>query len=167
MQPIHIAELTSQHHPEYRAFFTTGLIQDEDNFRITPTDDADATFPTLGTADSFTLGAYVNGTLGGVVSFTRDGATRQKLRHKGILFRMYVSPAYRGRGIARALIEAVIARARLLPDMEQINLTVVSSNPTARALYEKLGFVTFGTEPNAIKWKGRYFDEQQMVLRLA
>jgi len=164
--PMNIEELSASQLQLYKDFLATGLHQDEDNFRITPEDDADASFPTQGTPDSFTLGAFVEGELAGVVSFARDGETRQKLRHKGILFRMYVSPRFRGQGVARTLIEAVIARARTLPGIEQINLTVIAGNHTAMALYQKLGFVVFGTEPNAIKWRGRYFAEHQMVLRL-
>jgi ribosomal protein S18 acetylase RimI-like enzyme len=79
---------------------------------------------------------------------------------------MYVSKQYRGMGIARRLIEEVVMKAKWLKDIEQINLTVISNNENAKKLYEKLGFETFGSERNAIKWKGKYFDEDQMVLGL-
>jgi len=55
-------------------------------FRITPTDDLNAPFPTKDTEDSFTLGAFVGSELARIVSFERDGKDREKLRHKGILF---------------------------------------------------------------------------------
>lgn len=151
---------------EYKNFLAVGLIEDEENFRITATDDLHALFPTTDTTDSFTLGAYVNNALAGVVSFTRDGTDREKLRHKGILFRMYVSGAFRGRGIAKKLIAATIDRVKNINDIEQINLTVISNNATAKNLYYKFGFVTFASEKNAIKWKGKYFTEDQMVLFL-
>jgi len=163
---IVITELTSIDLAAYKAFLTQGLTSDEEHFRITPTDEEHAGFPTTGSADSFTLGAFIDGTLAGVASFEREGKNREKLRHKGLLFRMYVSPAHRGHGIARRLIEEVITRARHLPDIEQINLTVIAANSTAKHLYTKLGFKTYGTERNAIKWKDRYFDEDLMVLLL-
>jgi RimJ/RimL family protein N-acetyltransferase len=162
-----IVELMSHRGKEYKDFFIQGLAQDEDNFRITPGDELDAPFPTRDKKDSFTLGAYVKDLLAGVVSFTRDGSDREKLRHKGILFRMYVGKEFRGHGIARKLIEEVVNRVEKIQDIEQINLAVVSTNSNAKALYEKIGFKVFGTENKAIKWRGKYFDEDQMFLRLA
>jgi RimJ/RimL family protein N-acetyltransferase len=164
-KPI-IKEIKSDQLTSYKEFLRTGLIEDEDNFRLTANDDEEAPFPTNNKEDSFTLGAYINNELAGVVSFERDGAEREKLRHKGILFRMYISKKFRGRGVGRELIGAVMQRAEKLPGIEQINLTVIENNEAAKALYRKCGFVTFGSEKRAIKWKGRYFTEDQMVLFL-
>jgi GNAT superfamily N-acetyltransferase len=122
---IEIQEMKSQRLEEYHAFLGAGLSRDAEHFRITPADDAAAPFPTQDKEDSFTLAAFADGALAGVVSFERDGKTREKLRHKGILFRMYVDGAFRGRGIGRQLIGEVIARAARLGDIERINLTVV------------------------------------------
>jgi cyclohexyl-isocyanide hydratase len=162
-----ITEIKSDQIEQYKNFFTYGLINDEENFRITTDDDRNAPFPTRDKADSFTLGAYTGSVLTGIVSFARDGADREKLRHKGILFRMYVSGDFRGQGIAKQLIEVLVNRVKTIPDIEQINLTVISNNASAKRLYEKFGFVTFGTEKNAIKWKNKYFDEDQMALKLS
>jgi ribosomal protein S18 acetylase RimI-like enzyme len=79
---------------------------------------------------------------------------------------MYVSKDFRGQGIAKKLIETLIERVRQISDIEQINLTVIANNDNAKNLYEKFGFVTFGSESNAIKWKGKYFTEDQMTLKL-
>ena len=79
---------------------------------------------------------------------------------------MYVSKEFRGKGIAKKLIEELINRVREIEDIEQINLTVIANNANAKTLYEKFGFSTFGSEQNAIKWKDKYFTEDQMVLRL-
>lgn len=166
MSTLAITEIKSDQNEQYKRFLNFGLFHDEENFRITPEDDLNAPFPTADKPDSFTLGAYAGNELAGIVSFTRDGENREKLRHKGILFRMYVSKDFRGQGIAKKLIGAVIERVKEIPDIEQINLTVIANNDTAKTLYEKFGFVTFGSEPNAIKWKGKYFTEDQMVLKL-
>jgi ribosomal protein S18 acetylase RimI-like enzyme len=166
MNNFEIIEIKSDQREKYKAFLTFGLINDEENFRISPNDDFGASFPTKDSLDSFTLGAYVDSEFAGVVSFARDGGDREKLRHKGILFRMYVSKDYRGQGVAKKLIEELIERVKLIADIEQINLTVISNNDNAKKLYEKIGFVTFGSEKNAIKWKGKYFAEDQMTLSL-
>ncbi len=163
-----IHELTAAQADDYKAFLLTGLTEHADLFRLTVADERDAPFPTSGTADSFTLLATdtETGNWLGVVSFERDGKNRQKLRHKGILFRMYVDQAAAGQGIGRALIVAVIERAKQLPDMEQINLTLVGHNDRARRLYESIGFVRFGLERNAFKLNGHYTDEASMTLCL-
>lgn len=149
----------------YRALLIPGLTQDADSFRIAPEDEENAPFPTQNRPDSFTLGTFVDEQLAGVVSFQREGADRVKLRHKGLLIRMYVSPSHRGRSLARQLIQEVIDRARLLDGLEQINLTVVSTNP-AKRLYERFGFRTFSTEKDAINWQGTYLTEDTMKLVL-
>ncbi|WP_051312725.1 GNAT family N-acetyltransferase [Sporocytophaga myxococcoides] len=161
-----IKEIKSDQKEFYKQFLGHGLIHDEENFRISPNDDLHLEFPTKDKEDSFTLGAYIDNTLAGIVSFERDGFNREKLRHKGTLFRMYVSYEFRGQGISKELIDALLVRVRMIVDIEQINLTVISNNDKAKGLYEKFGFKTFSSEEHAIKWKGKYFTEDQMVLRL-
>ena len=163
---LEILELRSAQAAEYKRFFMEGLIRDEESFRISPGDESNAPFPTEGRPDSFTLGAYLDGDLAGVVSFQREGRDREKLRHKGLLFRMYVRPEARGQGVGRALIGEVAARADRLGDIERINLTVIAENAGAKRLYERAGFTIFATEADAIKWKGKTFAENQMVLTL-
>ena len=166
MDNLKIKEIKSDQNKEYKEFFTLGLINDENNFRISPNDDLDALFPTKDRSDSFTLGAYLDNELAGIVSFERDGEQREKLRHKGLLFRMYVSESFRGKGIGKKLVETLVQRVKAISDIEQINLTVISDNENAKGLYKKFGFETFSIEQNAIKWKNNYFTEEQMVLRL-
>jgi ribosomal protein S18 acetylase RimI-like enzyme len=162
---IEIKEIKSDQLTAYKSFLTKGLIDDEESFRITPGDDAHAAFPTKDATDSFTIGLYADDQLAGVASFERDGANREKLRHKGLLFRMYVAKAYRGLGLAKKLIEGVLERVKKT-DIEQINLTVIATNTKAKDLYQKFGFKTFSIEERAIKWKGKYFTEEQMVYRV-
>ena len=166
MDKLEVLEIKSDQLKQYKDFLSVGLLYDEENFRITPTDDLTAPFPTKDKEDSFTLGAFIDKQLTGIVSFSRDGIDREKLRHKGVLFRMYVSNSFRGKGIAKKLIGELLNRVKQIDSIEQINLTVIANNAYAKTLYEKFGFITFGTEQNAIKWKGKYFTEDQMVLRL-
>lgn len=163
-----LIDLTEGDTAPYQGFLMTGLRDHADAFRLSVGDEAGAAFPTRGTADSFTVAAVdtATGRWLGVVSFAREGDTREKLRHKGLLFRMYVSADSAGKGIGRALIQAVIDRARRLPNLEQINLTVIASNERAVRLYTSFGFVPFSREERAIKYNGTYFDEMTMALRL-
>jgi len=84
-----------------------------------------------------------------------------KLRHKGVLWGMYVVPEGRGSGLAAALVETLLAHAG--KEVEQVQLTVVVSNPQARRFYQRMGFVEYGLEEKALKYKGAYFDEVLMV----
>lgn len=163
---IEIKEILSTEVEQYRKFLAAGLQSDEENLLVTFTENSSAPFPTKDRNDSFTLGAYVENILAGIVSFTRDGEDREKLRHKGIISTMFVSKEFRGHGIAGRLLEALIQRVRSISDIEQINLIVISTNTGAKQLYEKFGFKKYGTELNSIKWKGKYFSEDQMVLHL-
>ncbi len=166
MNTIEIKEIVSADIRHYAQFLLAALQTDKENLLITAADDIFSQFPTKDRNDSFTIGGYINGVLAGVVSFVRDGENRQKLRHKGIISTMVVSPAFRGHGIAKNLLEEVIQRAKSIPGIEQINLVHISSNTIARQLYEKYGFRKFGTERHSIKWEGNYQDEDLMVLYL-
>jgi len=42
----------------------------------------------------------------------------------------------------------------------------VSGQEAARSLYLSLGFTTYGVEPRGLKVGERYFDDENMVLRL-
>ena len=53
---------------------------------------------------------------------------------------MYVAPEYAGRGVGQKLLTACIERAREIPGLEQLQLTVTDSNARAKSLYEKAGF---------------------------
>jgi RimJ/RimL family protein N-acetyltransferase len=85
----------------------------------------------------------------------------EKETHKGVLWGMYVRPEARGAGVARRLVEAVIAYARAR--VELIQLSVVVGNEQARRLYARLGFVEYGIEKNSLKFCGRYYDEILMA----
>ena len=118
-----------------------------------------------GNDESFVLGAFAaDGTLLGVTGLHRQA--RVKTGHKAHVWGMYVVPAFRGQGIGRALLEAVIERARALPGLRQLNLTVTASNEAARALYRSCGFETFGLERAALRVDGQYYDTEYMALRL-
>lgn len=65
----------------------------------------------------------------------------------GYVCNVAVSPHFRRRGVASALIQAQIDLAKV-NGLSEISLEVRSSNAAARALYEKFGFVRLGTRPN-------------------
>lgn len=114
--------------------------------------------------EKYVLGAWQEDELVGMVAFTRF--QRRKRRHRGLISGMYVMPHARGQGIGKALLAAVIQRARTLPDLEEIVLGVTIGNDTARALYRKMRFESSHVEPRFLRVEGHYFDLEGMTLRL-
>lgn len=112
-------------------------------------------------AEGATFGAFLDGRLVGTCSIFR--LTRLKERHKAYLVGMYVAPAARRTGVGRALVAAVIDRARAMPGLRQVLLGVEAGNGPARALYEAFGFEAFGYERAALLVDGVAYDEVHMV----
>jgi ribosomal protein S18 acetylase RimI-like enzyme len=81
--------------------------------------------------------------------------------HKGMLTGMYVRAAAQGSGLASALVEAVVERAR--GRVILVELSVVTTNERALRLYRRHGFEIYGVDPCALKIGDRYFDEYQLT----
>jgi RimJ/RimL family protein N-acetyltransferase len=98
----------------------------------------------------------------GVAGFHVNGSA--KLRHKGVLWGMYVRPDARGTGLAARLVQRVIEHGQSV--VEEICLTVVASNTAAHRLYRAAGFEQYGLERRALKVGDAYHDEMLMALQL-
>jgi ribosomal protein S18 acetylase RimI-like enzyme len=109
-------------------------------------------------------GAYHHAELYGFVGLERE--QRTKNRHKATVMGLYVAPEMGGQGVGRALLDALIAHARL-NGVESLVLTVTEGNERARRLYEGAGFRSFGVEPDAIRVAGRPHAKNHMQLNLA
>jgi ribosomal protein S18 acetylase RimI-like enzyme len=116
--------------------------------------------------DSFILGGFLGDELVGIVAFGREAAL--KMRHKAGVYQVYVAPEARGLGLGRLLMEQLLARARETPGVEQVLLSVSTTQEAARALYASLGFETYGQERRALKLPdGKALDEELMVCWVA
>lgn len=91
---------------------------------------------------------------------------RIKLRHRAGIWGVYCDPAARGRGLGRAVVQAAIDTARSWPGVKLIGLAVTARSPKVRALYESLGFIHWGTEPDSIEIDGVGADDHYLCLRL-
>ncbi len=73
---------------------------------------------------------------------------------------MGMLPKVRSRGLGTLLLNRLIAWAKEVPQLEKINLRVISNNPRAMGLYRKLGFLEEGRRIREIKYSdGSYADE--------
>ena len=77
-----------------------------------------------------------------------------------------MTPAHRGAGIGRALVDAAIEFAGNLDGVTHVHLSVAETEHAAQALYERLGFRTWGTEPVAIRVGDMSVAEHHMILRV-
>jgi RimJ/RimL family protein N-acetyltransferase len=112
--------------------------------------------------DKFTIGAFDGDTIIGICSVNLE--TRKKTRHVGEIIQMYVKPEYSGRKIGLQLIETTIAEAFGVPHVEQLVLSVVTTNIPANRVYEKAGFVEYGKLKHHFKTGNEYADQRMMVL---
>jgi ribosomal protein S18 acetylase RimI-like enzyme len=115
-----------------------------------------------GDAENFIVGAFEPQTAVGMVGCYQE--VPLKRRHKAWIWGVFVAPVSRGKGIARSLMHAAIERAKSIPGVDMLLLTVGVGQPAPRKLYESLGFRSFGIEPGGLKIGDDSRDEENMVL---
>ena len=106
--------------------------------------------------ESFIMGAFDEGELVGMVGFLK--LEKIKLRHRGIIWGMFVQPKVQGRGIGSELMRNTLEKAAQIQHLQKINLDVNAENPAAIRLYEKMGFISFGLDKNALFVDGKMYD---------
>lgn len=74
-----------------------------------------------------------------------------------ILTSLFVKPAHRRKGVATAMIQECIRRARRARK-PAVALTVNNANKGAKALYRRLGFCSF-TADKTVTWMGLALDQ--------
>lgn len=114
-------------------------------------------------AASVIFGVFAPGLVGAAGLYREK---RPKTGHKARVWGMYVSPAHRGRGHGRRLLEAAVAYARTLQGVTVVHLSVTEAAPAARRLYESAGFEVWGSEPEGMRHEGRALVEHHMIRRL-
>jgi ribosomal protein S18 acetylase RimI-like enzyme len=103
------------------------------------------------------FGAWEQNRLIGSVAL--EFSAKPKTRHSALLLAMYVKPAYRGRGVGKALLQAAETSVAEREQIRVLTLTLTEGNESAMRLYRATGFVAWGVEPLAIftsaGYKGR------------
>jgi RimJ/RimL family protein N-acetyltransferase len=152
---MHVARLTASDAPEYRELMLEAYEQASDAFTSTAEERSRESLSwwqrriesTDGLTESF--GAFAQSSMIGTVAL--EYAAKPKTRHSALLIGMYIRPAWRGAGAAKALLHAAIASAVARPEIQNVRLTVTEGNEPAIRLYKSAGFVAWGTEPQAIR----------------
>ncbi len=99
----------------------------------------------------------------GMTGIARAGSP--KTRHSAWIWGVYVKPGWRGLHIAEELIRSCFewAKARKIAIAK---LGVAAVNQSAIRCYERCGFKIYGTEPYAVFYEGKYYDEHLMYCPL-
>jgi ribosomal protein S18 acetylase RimI-like enzyme len=164
---IEIRTLAPEDASAFRALRLRALLEDPIPFLSSYEEEADCSVEDvairLRASDPATrvLGAFRHGALVGTLGSYRHALL--KARHRANLWGMYVAPEERQRGIGNALLSMAIKQLRALGDIEQIELTVVTSAHAARNLYRAAGFQCQGLLRRAMKTGNGYFDEELLV----
>ncbi|RDK12309.1 GNAT family N-acetyltransferase [Cupriavidus lacunae] len=113
------------------------------------------------TEDKAVFGAFEGTALAGVVGVMRE--EKRKHRHKAFIWGMYVAPGWRDCKLGRALMDCAMAQAAAMPGVRQVTLCVNAGSAGAVRLYESLGFVRTGLEPDALYVAPHFHDKLDMV----
>lgn len=144
-----LRRLTSQDATALRALWAEGLrnipaafLLTEEELLAIPEDRFAAGIPA-----QHWFGAFQKETLVGYVAARPGNVSR--LRHTADIGPLYVAPSAQGQGLGRALMETLLNHLTG-EGLLQVELSVDATNTKAIALYESLGFATFGRRPRSV-----------------
>jgi len=122
---------------------------------------SDAEWETLmptGSGPNERFGLFLEGRLVGSAGFFVERG--RKLRHRGVLVGVYVTPAARGRGFGEALVRRVVEHAR-----GHVDVLLTGGSAAGAPLYRRIGFEPYGFLRDAIRVGGASHDEELLAIR--
>jgi GNAT superfamily N-acetyltransferase len=124
MMTVDVRRLGVDDAEDFRALRLEGFARHPLQFRYAPEDEADLPLEAMRArlASDLVVGAFAGGRLVGIGAFSRFGGV--KLRHRGLLWGMYVRGEARGSGAADAIVGAIVEHAR--GQVELLQLTVMA-----------------------------------------
>jgi ribosomal protein S18 acetylase RimI-like enzyme len=130
---IEVRRLTTEDAEAYHALRIEGFARHPLVFRYSPGEEAALSTERVRArlASEHVVGAWVDGALAGIGGWSRFAG--DKLRHKGLLWGMYVREEARGLGLGDRIVQALVDDARR--HVELLLLTVVADNARAIRLY--------------------------------
>lgn len=148
----------------YRALRLEGLMRHPQAFGASHDDEAILSVEQFAgrVEDALIFGARSSVDLSLIGTMAIRIPTAEKLRHKALLWGVYVRPEARGLGVGAALLSHVLDHAATL--VEEVTLVVGADNAPAFAMYCRAGFEQYGLEKRALKLGDSYVDERLMAL---
>lgn len=110
------------------------------------------------------MGLFEDEELIGVAAYGKR-EDRPKMAHTGRIWGIYIKPKARGKGYGKQILSETLNHVPA--GIERVYMSVIAreSDPTD-ALYEKLGFETYGRRPKSLKDNDTYYDQVLMVKEL-
>lgn len=105
--------------------------------------------------NQFEFVAEYDGEVVGFVGLTQSPGRRS---HSGDLF-IGVDSEYHNKGIGKALLTKMLDLADNWLMLERVELGVLETNPRAKVLYEKFGFIEEGVKVGNLKAHGKFVNE--------
>jgi RimJ/RimL family protein N-acetyltransferase len=168
---MHVTTLTSADVVAYRALMLEAYEQAPDAFTTTAAErEAEPEswwVKRMGSVDGLatSFGAWKGSSLVGTVAL--EYSAKPKTRHSALVLGMYVQAQERGKGVGLALLNAAIAAASARPEILCLTLTHTEGNVPAYRLYRSVGFVEWGTQPQAIRTSAGLKGKVHMSLALS
>ncbi|MET1180776.1 GNAT family N-acetyltransferase [Peribacillus simplex] len=107
--------------------------------------------------------AEINGEVIGWIVFQSEN--RKRMSHKGS-FGMMIRKNYRGKGMGKELLKALLEWAEANPFIEKVSLGVFSTNQRAISLYKKMGFVEEGRKIKEFKMSEREYVDDIIMYKM-
>ena len=157
---MEIIRLQPEDTERFLAFRANGLASEPHAFRYAPEDDVALSAPAWRARlrNDVVVAAKMEDAWLGIGGLAR--LTGSRLRHKGLIWGMYVVPDARGTGAANGIMTALVSHAH--DGIRQLQLTVMADNARARVFYERHGFKTYAIEPASVRRGATYADEALM-----
>lgn len=163
-----VTRLSPAHAPEYVSLRREMLADSPWSFLASPEQDrgcdVEKVRTSLARTDAAIFAVREGDRLVAAAGVAREEALKK--RHIATIWGVYVTPAVRGRGMARAVVSAAMNEAKSWPGIGSIQLAVSSNAPVARRLYESLGFREWGNEPDAVRINGVSYSEHHMAMAI-
>src|SRR5438128_9303769 len=136
--PIEIRPLGASDAAAYQAVRLRGLRESPEAFGSTYEEEvgfsvdvvAARITPNGAPACRVVLGAFDGDVLVGITGCAQEA--KAKMRHKAVIWGMYVAPEARGQRVGRRLLERAIEEARSWPNVDRMTITVVQHVRAAR-----------------------------------
>lgn len=168
MSPVSIIILPPSRWPEYKAVRLNALENDPTAFATTYQEDA--MMPDQEWQDrlknatgqkSYMLFAESEGKIIGMTgALLYQG---QCVKHQATIVSVYVTPEYRGQGIAKKLMHGIIQCLQNDKKIVHVQLTVNINNTAAIKLYESFGFKKIGILEKLVKINDNFVDGYMMI----
>lgn len=143
---------------------TPFLIRDPDEVTLSVEQEKDFINAKKDSESELLMVAEIDGRHIGTCSLMSLGGFKRHRHRCDVAIALYKE--YCGCGIGRLVLETVLNIAKKT-GYEQAELEVITSNKSAVALYEKLGFKIYGTFPDNMKYAdGTYADAYYMMKKL-